>query len=170
VVRTWHALAAAQPANPVRQSRVLALVHAAMHDAVNGAVPRFQTYASWLTDPNADPEAAAAAAAHRVLVKLFPGNDAAFDAQLTSSLAGIPDGPSRDAGVALGSAVGQFIIDFRANDGMDVADPFNPAPGPGIWAPTPPAFMAAVEPQMQNVTPSRSAAAASSTWNLRPPC
>jgi hypothetical protein len=153
VVRTWHALAAAQPANPVRQSRVLALVHAAMHDAVNGAVPRFQTYASWLTDPNADPEAAAAAAAHRVLVNLFPGNDAAFDAQLTSSLAGIPDGPSRDAGVALGSAVGQFIIDFRANDGMDVADPFNPAPGPGIWAPTPPAFMAAVEPQMQNVTP-----------------
>ena len=50
VVRTWHALAAAQPANPVRQSRVLAMMHEAMHDAVNGAVPRYETYASSLAD------------------------------------------------------------------------------------------------------------------------
>ncbi|HUE85713.1 MAG TPA: hypothetical protein VMO26_06510 [Vicinamibacterales bacterium] len=32
-------------------------------------------------------------------------------------------------------------------------DPFNPVPGPGVWEPTPPAFLAAIEPQMQNVTP-----------------
>jgi hypothetical protein len=143
----------AQPTNPVRQSRVLAMVHAAMHDAVNGAVPRYETYASTLSDSNADPEAAAAAAAHRVLVNLFPANTAAFDAQLASSLAAISDGGAEDAGVALGSAVGQFIVDFRFNDGMDLPDPFNPAPGPGVWEPTPPAFAAAVEPQMQNVTP-----------------
>jgi hypothetical protein len=146
-------LAAAQPTNPVRQSRVLAMVHAAMHDAVNSAVPVYQTYASWLTDRQANPEAAAAAAAHRVLVNLFPGNLAAFDAQLASSLASIPDGTSKEAGVALGSVVGQFIVDFRANDGMDLPDPFNPVPGPGVWEPTPPAFVAAIEPQMQNVTP-----------------
>ena len=65
----------------------------------------------------------------------------------------IRDGAPKDAGVALGSAVGEFIVDFRANDGMNVPDPFNPAPGPGVWEPTPPAFAAAVEPQMQNVTP-----------------
>jgi hypothetical protein len=153
VVRTWHVLAAAQPTNPVRQSRVLAMVHAAMHDAVNGAVPVYETYASWLSDGQANPEAAAAAAAHRVLANLFPANLAAFDAQLVSSLAGIPDGAAEDAGVALGSAVGQFIVDFRAGDGMDQPDPFNPEPGPGIWEPTPPAFLAAIEPQMQNVTP-----------------
>ena len=153
VVRTWHTMAAVQPTNPVRQSRVLAMVHAAIHDAVNGAVPRYRTYASWLSDPSADPEAAAAAAAHRVLVNLFPANTAAFDAQLASSLASIPDGTAEDAGVALGSAVGQSIVNFRVNDGMDLPDPFNPTPGPGVWEPTPPAFAAAVEPQMQNVTP-----------------
>jgi len=153
VVRTWHTLAAAQPTNPVRQSRVLAMVHAAMHDAVNGAVPLYESYASWLSEPNADPEAAAAAAAHRVLVNLFPSNASTFDLQLTSSLARIPDGAAEDSGVALGSEVGQLVVDFRASDGMDVPDPFDPVPGPGVWEPTPPAFAAAVEPQMQNVTP-----------------
>lgn len=153
VIRTWHALAAAQPTNPVRQSRVLAMVHAAMHDAVNGAVPRYERYASWLMDRTAHPEAAAAAAAYQVLLSLFPANATAFDVQLASSLDAIPDGAARDAGVALGLGVGQFIIDIRANDGMDVPDPFNPAPGPGVWAPTPPAFAPAVEPQMQNVRP-----------------
>jgi hypothetical protein len=153
VVRGWHTLAAAQPTNPVRQSRVLAMVHAAMHDAINGAVPVYETYASGLSDLQADPEAAAAAAAHRVLVHLFPSNSSTFDTALAGSLARVPDGSAEDAGVALGSAVGQLVVDFRAHDGMDVPDPFDPMPGPGIWEPTPPAFSAAVEPQMQNVTP-----------------
>ena len=87
VVRTWHALAVLQPTNPIRQSRALAIMHAAMHDAVNGAVPTYESYASWLSDPSADPEAAAAAAAHRVLINLFPAASATFDAQLASSLA-----------------------------------------------------------------------------------
>lgn len=152
-IRTWHGVAAAQLTNPIRQSRVLAMVHAAMHDAVNGAVPVYERYASWLSDGDAHPEAAAAAAAHRVLVNLFPSNTATFDAQLADSLAGVPDGPAEDAGVALGSAVGDFIVLFRANDGMDIPDPFSPTPGPGVWEPTPPAFLPAIEPQMANVTP-----------------
>lgn len=146
-------MAALQPTNPVRQSRVLAMVHAAMHDAVNGAVPIYETYASWLFDRRANPEAAAAAAAHGVLVNLFPANTATFDALLATSLDDVPDGAAEDAGVALGTAVAQVVVDFRANDGMNVPDPFVPIPGPGVWEPTPPAFGAAVEPQMQNVTP-----------------
>ena len=63
VIRAWHDVAAAQPTNPIRQSRVLAMVHAAMHDAVNGAVPVYERTASWLSDRDAHPEAAAAAAA-----------------------------------------------------------------------------------------------------------
>jgi hypothetical protein len=129
------------------------MVHAAMHDAVNGAVPVYETSISRLSDRNADPRAAAAAAAHRVLVSLFPSNASAFDLQLAASLAAIPDGPAEEAGVALGFAVGQFIADVRANDGMDAPDPFGPPPGPGVWEPTPPAFVPAIEPQMQNVTP-----------------
>jgi hypothetical protein len=41
----------------------------------------------------------------------------------------------------------------RADDGYGTADPFSPAPGPGVWEPTPPAFAPMLEPQFQNVSP-----------------
>jgi hypothetical protein len=43
VIPAWHATARTAPATPVQLSRVLAMVHAAMHDAVNGAEPRYET-------------------------------------------------------------------------------------------------------------------------------
>jgi hypothetical protein len=129
------------------------MVHAAMHDAVNGAEQRYETYASELAAPGAHPEAAAAAAAHRVLAGLFPASQAAWDEALEASLAAIPDGPPKDAGVQLGAAVGQVVLDVRADDGWNGVDPFEPTPGPGIWRPTPPAFAPMAEPQFQNVKP-----------------
>jgi len=154
VIRTWNETARTQAfGNGARLSRILAIMHAAQHDAVNGADPLYRTYASTLSDPNADTEAAAAAAAHTVLFAFFPANQAALDAQLATSLAGIADGPAEAAGVALGRAVGRRILDFRANDGFNVPDPFTPTPGPGVWEPTPPAFEPMIEPQFQNVRP-----------------
>ena len=128
-------------------------MHAAQHDAVNGAQPRYETYASTLRNPVADAEAAAAAAAHEVLVAFFPANQAALDGRLAESLSAVPDGDAEDAGVALGRSVGHFVLEARANDGYGTADPFSPTPGPGIWEPTPPAFAPMLEPQFQNVTP-----------------
>jgi hypothetical protein len=153
VIPTWYATARTAPTTPVQLSRVLAMVHAAMHDAVNGAEPRYETYASDLFDARADPEAAAAGAAHRVLAGLFPALQASWDAALSESLSTIADGRPRVLGVKLGAAVGQMILDTRTDDGWDGVDPFNPAPAPGIWKPTPPAFAAMPEPQFQNVTP-----------------
>ena len=155
VIRTWSQIAWARPfGNPLRLARILAIMHAAQHDAVNStACPRYETYASTLSDPGADPEAAAAAAAHRVLSFFFPADEAMLDAELASSLASIPDGPAQEAGVALGAAVGQQVLDARENDGYDTVDPFAPTPGPGIWEPTPPAFASMLEPQYQNVAP-----------------
>jgi hypothetical protein len=154
VVRDWNDLARSQSfGNPLRLSRILAIMHAAQHDAVNGAQPRFETYASALRDPGADAEAAAAAAAHQVLVAFFPANQAALDARLAESLAAVPDGDPEDAGVTLGRAVGDIVLSARGDDGYGTADPFSPAPGPGVWEPTPPAFAPMLEPQFQNVTP-----------------
>ena len=92
-------------------------MHAAQHDAVNGARPRYETYASTLRDRRADAEAAAAAAAHEVLVAFFPANRAALDERLAKSLSAVPDGDAEDAGVALGRAVGDVVLEARANDG-----------------------------------------------------
>jgi hypothetical protein len=129
------------------------MVHGAMHDAVNGAVPRYATYVSDLFESNAHPEAAAAAAAHRVLSGLFPGLQPSWDAALAESLSAVPDGRPEQVGMKLGAAVGQMMLDVRADDGWNGMDPFNPASAPGIWRPTPPAFAPMPEPQFQNVTP-----------------
>jgi PAP2 superfamily len=154
VVRDWNETARSQAfGNPLRLARILAIVHAAQHDAVNAARPRFETYAARLNDPCADAEAAAAAAAHQVLVAIFPADRAAVDLQLAESLAAVPDGDAEDAGVALGRAVGDVVLEARADDGYGTSDPFSPAPGPGVWDPTPPAFAPMLEPQFQNVTP-----------------
>src|SRR5262249_33160559 len=154
VIRNWNNIACAQAfGNPVRLSRILAIVHVAQHDAVNSAVPRYTPYVSTLTDLSADAEAAAAAAAHQVLVLFFPENKAALDTELLNSLVNVPDGPAEDAGVALGSAIGQLVFDSRINDGYTSVHPYTPPPGPGVWEPTPPGFLSLLEPQFQNVTP-----------------
>ena len=52
VIRTWNEIACAQAfGNGTRLSRILAIMHAAQHDAVNGADPRYEPYASTLSDP-----------------------------------------------------------------------------------------------------------------------
>lgn len=153
-VRTWNEIGRAQAAgNPLRHARVLAIMHAAQHDAVNGAVPRYETHASKLSDPGADAEAAAVAAAHTVLVSFFPNNQASLDAKLADSLVSVPDGPAENAGVTLGRAVARLHLAARANDGFTASDPFNPTPGPGVWEPTPPALAPMLEPQFLRVAP-----------------
>ena len=154
VVRKWNEICRAQDfGNPLRHARQLAIMHTAMHDAVNGVDARYERHLSTLSDPSADAEAAAAAAAHKVLVNFFPANQAALDAELANSLSMIPDGPAKTAGVALGAAIGQEAFDARINDGFSSVDPFVPPVGVGFWKPTPPAFAPIVEPQFQNVTP-----------------
>lgn len=167
VIPEWYAVARTAATSPVQLARVLAMVHAAMHDAVNGAQPKFETYASDLRDRRAHPEAAAAGAAHTVLTGLFPAQQETWDAALAGSLARLADGPRKTAGVRLGAAVGQLILDVRANDGWNAVDPFNPPEAPGVWRPTPPSFSPMAEPQFQNVRPF--AMVSSNQFPLPPP-
>jgi hypothetical protein len=154
VIRDWNEVARSEAfGNPLRLARILAIMHAAQHDAVNGARPRYEPYASTLRSRGAHAVAAAAAAAHEVLITFFPENRAALDARLVESLAAVPDGPAEDAGAALGRAAGQIVLRARTGDGYDAPDPFSPSPGPGVWEPTPPAFAPMLEPQFQNVRP-----------------
>ena len=54
-------------------SRVNAMVHIAMHDALNAVYPKYAQYAYTGKDSGADPIAAAATAAHAVLLHEIPG-------------------------------------------------------------------------------------------------
>ncbi len=149
----WNILAlkttAAAPFNPPLESRNLAIVHAAMFDAVNAIVREFQPYAVTLRAPEgASPEAAAAAAAHSALVELYPDQRPALDAAYAASLVSIPDGSGETSGITLGEAVASRILAMRASDAATeaIAARHTPGTGVGVWVPTPPSFLPALDP------------------------
>jgi hypothetical protein len=92
--------------------------------------------------------AAFAQALHDTLVVLVPSQELTLDADLASTLAGVPSGPSKSAGVAAGQQQAAQVLAQRAGDGLDTASldtPYTPpSTDPGVWQPTPPAFGPAV--------------------------
>jgi len=67
----------------VHPTRSFAMMHAAIYDAVNAIDRQYQPYLVHLEDasPSASQEAAANAAAHDVLVALYPKTQAALDTE-----------------------------------------------------------------------------------------
>jgi hypothetical protein len=122
VITTWNSVAISTvPVNPAAFLNY-AFVHLAMYNAVVGITGEYEQYQWSAPAPhNASPEAAAAAAAHRVLVTYFPAAKGALDAQLVASLALIPDGGPQDKGIAYGIRAADRIIALRANDGRFAA-------------------------------------------------
>ena len=127
-----------QPATIIPM-RSYAILHAAMYDAVNSIDG---THTPYLTDvpgsQNASIEAAAAQAAHDVLVALFPTRVAIFDAELATSLQGIEENRAQQ-GIRVGQIVAERLMAVRSNDGWNVTPPAYSLPAtPGNWQPTPP--------------------------------
>lgn len=157
-VTDWNVTAIGNAAlsgkNPIQQSRVLAMTQAAVHDALNAIDRRYAPYAlNQQADPNSSPEAAVAAAAHDVLVNQFPTRQVALDAAYAASLSTIADGTPKTNGIAIGQQAAATIIALRSADGSSAFVPYTPGSGPGVWQPTPPAFLPAIEPGWGSVTP-----------------
>jgi hypothetical protein len=158
MVTDWNnaaldAIRAGNTAPPIA-SRALAILHAAIYDAVNGIT---RTHEAYLV-PSAVPastsrEAAASAAAHEALVNLFPANVANFDALHSAILAIIPNGPQKTAGIVWGESVANEILAARANDRSNAVVLPPGGSGPGVWVPTPPAFLPYLLPQWGFVVP-----------------
>src|ERR1700719_5090248 len=104
----------AQPAT-VHPTRSFAIMHAAVYDAVNAIDATHKPYLVHVehVSPHASQEAAAATAARETLVALYPASQPIFDLQLEQSLAAIPDGVDKTAGVDVGKAVAQAILALR---------------------------------------------------------
>src|ERR1700730_207102 len=138
IVRT----AGVQPAT-VHPTRSFAIMHAAIYDAVNTIDRRHKPYLVSLSDvpPNASQEAAAATAAHNVLVALYPALKTKLDGELRQSLAQIPDGRDKTDGVSVGVAVADRILALRSNDGSTVQPiPYVFETAAGDYQSTPPNF------------------------------
>jgi membrane-associated phospholipid phosphatase len=145
----------AQPPT-IHPTRSMAIMHAAVYDAVNATVTTPHTdYLLHLKAPrHTSAAAAAAAAAHGVLVRLYPNQTAMLDADLAASLAQLPDGPAKDQGVQVGETAAQRMLALRANDGSATTLPlFTPGTNPGDYQLTPPAFAAPVFTQWPFVKP-----------------
>jgi hypothetical protein len=118
--------------DPLHESRMYAMTHVAIHDALNAIDRRSHPYAfaATATSP-VSADAAVAAAARDVLVALIaqipaPFPQACLDAGIASveadyaaALGLIPDTPARAAGIALGQASAAAILARRAGDGSD---------------------------------------------------
>ena len=125
---------------PFSQVRVYAMMHIAMADAVVAIEGRYDPYHVRVPAPSdASPKAAAAQAAHDVLVALVPAGKITFDTALQTRLAALP-AEGRQPGVAVGKKVAAAVLAWRQNDGSATANPQPPSllPSvlPGIWRPT----------------------------------
>ena len=90
---------------PFVHTRSAAIVHVAMFDAVNSIDRRYTPYRVQLpAAPGTSREAAAAAAAHFALVRLYPDQAKDFDSFYQTSLATVPDGEPKSKGIQLGEA------------------------------------------------------------------
>jgi hypothetical protein len=130
-------------------------VHLAVFDAVNAIDPRFKPYLFTTNPPaGANMDAAAVAAAHRILVNYFLSQETTLDSAYDASVAAISDTPANiSAGLAVGEASAQALITARANDGLLANVSYTPPVGPGYWLPTPPAFGPAVTPWLGQMVP-----------------
>ena len=170
VVTDWNnaaldAIRAGNTAPPIA-SRSLAILHASIYDAVNGIARTHEPYlVQSAVSASASREAAGSAAAHDALVNLFPANASTFDALHAAILAAIPDSPQKTAGIVWGEFVANQILAARANDGSNAIVPPPGGSGPGVWIPTPPAFLPYLLPQWGFVVPF----AMNSSSQFRPP-
>lgn len=160
---TEQAILTAVQGPPV-QGRFLAIVHAAIYDAVNGIERKYTPYFVAERGPRgASPDAAAAQAAYTVLVAYYPTQKATLDTQLADSLTKIQGHHGLNKRITRGLEWGQYvanqILAWRATDGFTT-----PLPGyfgggaPGVWR-SPPSgtsadgTLAAIFPQIAILVP-----------------
>lgn len=139
--------------NPLNESRMYAMTHVAIHDALNAIRRRSQPYVyDARAKRGSSSDAAVAAAARDVLVPVLgqlqaPFPQACIDAGVASvqadyadALDAIPDGPPKDRGVAVGQAAAAAVLALRASDGADTTlldFGFPQGDEPGEWIFTP---------------------------------
>jgi hypothetical protein len=152
--------------NPLHESRLYAMTHVAVHDALNAIDSRSDPYAfHGEAKRRTSPDAAVASAARNVLVpalRQLPAPQACIEAGVASveadyatALDTIRDGRDKARGIELGRAAAAAILALRAADGADtpLVDPAYPQGArPGEYRFTP-GFPFAFAPGWANVTP-----------------
>ena len=111
------------------------IVALAMFEALNSLDRRYHSYLGIAAAPGpGSQEAAAAAAAHDVLARIYPGRRASFDEALALTLATVPAGPAREGGLAAGRTAAEAAL-ARSLFAGAAPEPFRPAGEVGRFVP-----------------------------------
>jgi hypothetical protein len=158
VVSDWNEIAvttlAGDTTKGVDAFLYMAFVQAAVYDAVVGVEGRYEPYSFHArARRGTSVQAAAVAAAYKVLVTYVPSAQATLDEQYAASLAQLPDGKPKTRGIAFGTRAAEHLIRLRADDGRNASIEFTQPPAPGVWRSTPPAFLPMSAPWLGFVTP-----------------
>jgi hypothetical protein len=159
VISDWNAIAVGTlvgdtTKQPVEDILYMGFVQAAVYNAVVGIKGRYAPYRFHAHAPRgSSAQAAAVAAAHRVLVTYVPSAQTALDADYAASLAKIPDGKAKVHGIAFGARAADSLIRLRSHDGRNAPILFTRLPAAGVWRPTPPAFLPMSAPWLAFVKP-----------------
>jgi hypothetical protein len=156
VVRWSTVMAEASTAagiDPLHESRLLAIAHLAMHDAINAVVRRYEPYRPGPRARGASAAVAAASAAHTVLVTLLPASQGAADAALTASIGRADGDMGAAAGLSLGRTVATRLLAERKDDGRAAAGEWPAGSKPGAYRPTPPENIPAFLSRWGTMTP-----------------
>ncbi|HOC19392.1 MAG TPA: vanadium-dependent haloperoxidase [Vicinamibacterales bacterium] len=153
--------------NSLHGGRYMAMVAAAVFDAVNGVERRYLPIRVEPAAPRgASRRAAAVEAAYRMLIAIFPAQQAELvkkrDASLARITAAAAAGSYEDGdptlsvsiarGVAWGARVAAEILAWRSGD-LPPVPPFLGETAIGKWRPTPPAFASGAGPQFATMSP-----------------
>jgi hypothetical protein len=166
VIMDWNAkadtIAIEKQVPNAPNARGQAMLHVAMFEAVNAIDKRYAPYKlNLVADRTASKEAAAASAAHDVLLALYPDQKSDLDATLAASLSGISETEAKSQGIELGKKAAAEIIALRANDGSNTPESYRPTTAPGVYVPT----ATPIESTSSKITPW----AMSSASQFRPP-
>jgi len=144
VVR-WNTVATdaavAAQIDPLNESRIFAIVHASIHDALNAIDRRYEAYqARAAAAADASPQAAVAAAAHAALVDLMTARKLDFDQAFAETVSQLQDKRAAAAGMRVGKQAAAIILAKRRDDGASRNIAHLPGKKPGEYRPTPPEF------------------------------
>jgi hypothetical protein len=115
----------------------LTMVQVAMFEAVNSIARKYTPYRAMIPAAAGSSDvAAAAAAAHGVLVSVCPDMKSEYDGALKKSLALVKDSVSRENGAAVGRKAAEAVLAARAAANSKGRDPFFVAAKPGVYVPT----------------------------------
>ncbi len=115
--------------------RTEALMHVAIHDALNVIQPLYSSYFFEGKNANADPIATASQVAYEIAISQFPDKKEDLEAELNKWLVTVNDSDSKTEGINLGKEVALNILKNRSSDNWNGEADYTWHPmAPGVYA------------------------------------